>query len=540
MAFAGLVLCGQVGMARAEGEPSAERAAESGSIVGNPVLPPVPEGSTAIGTPSYGAEPLSVTIENTSTAVTDQDFTAALDRILRRPLVPRGDARSRQELSIRYDEAARELVVSCYRTGSGPVTRVLEAPEDPRSVPETAALLAENLCTVQVEAPVAKAPSAPPAPPASIAPPPAVPASTISAGPQPAKPPLEHEPAVASAFYPFATNFDRPNVRANFEFNLLYGRVGALDGIGLGLVHQIDEDATGFVLGGLLTRIEGRASGLLIAGLVNSVGSLEPGLSLTLGVNHASDRMQGGQVAFGLNVAGPVSGGQVAPLANVAQGKVEGFQVSAASNVAGDLEGAQVSLVNVAGDVSGAQVGLINLAHKVQGVQIGLVNVADDVEGAPIGLFSVSRTGGVHVDAWSSTTTYANLGLKFATRYTYSMIDIGYHREDSVDLFGGGLVIGARVPIDQQFAVMVDVGGDYLLGARICCYATRTDERIAHTRDRNHFRLRVLPTWQAHPHFAIFAGPAAAVRIPFALYSNLSGYDQNVEFLADFDLGIEL
>lgn len=515
----------------------------------------VPAGaeSAARGGPPAPADertPLSVLVTSSSASVPREAFLEALRRTLRRPLLESspGDA-SGEELSIRYDEQARELMVSCYDTGSGPVTRVIEAPSDPRAVPEAAALLAENLCAVDLAPPPSAPPPSvpPPSIPAAVAVPVAVAPAEPAAGPpsaapaEPApEPPVEHEVAVVGALYPFATNYRRPDVHANFEFNLIYGRVGGLEGIGLGTIHYVENDMSGLLAGGMFSVVGKRASGLLISGLATSVGSLDPGLSVSLLVNHAQKAAVGGQVSFGMNFAGSVDGAQFAGLGNVARGPLRGVQASFASNVADSVEGMQVALVNVAGDVAGMQLGLINVGARVRGTQVGLVNVSDDVEGVPFGLFNVSRSGGVHIDSWFSTTTHANLGVKFATRYTYTMLTFGYHREEDLDLFGGGLVVGWRIPVLPQVSVAVDVGGDYLLGTPLCCYDSRTEERIAHTKDRNHYRLRVLPTWQVQRHFALFAGPAAAMRVPFALYSDLDGYDQDVEFVPEFDVGFEL
>src|SRR5262245_55467357 len=79
-----------------------------------------PAGSTAAPAgaqaPAPSAAPLVVRVESASPVLGEADFLAALFRTLRRPLVsaggaaPSGDA----ELSIRYNAAQRELVVTCY------------------------------------------------------------------------------------------------------------------------------------------------------------------------------------------------------------------------------------------------------------------------------------------------------------------------------------------------------------------------------------------------------------------------------------------
>jgi hypothetical protein len=479
--------------------------------------------------------PLVVRIESISPVIGEAEFLAALFRTLRRPLVAAsgGASPGEAELSIRYDAPKNELVVTCYEKSRGAVTRVVEPPEDALAVPETAALLAENLCTAQVDAPL---PAPAPVPPVLVDP--------VAAPPPPAAappPPRPHAPVVAGVVYPLATNYEKPNVRTNFELNLVYGRIGELDGVGIGMVNAVEAHASGFVAALLGNRAGGRASGLHAAGAFNSAYRLDEGVMLALFLNHVNDEVRGGQGAMGLNLAGPVHGAQVAGFMNVSRGLVEGAQIALGGNVAREFQGFQAaSLVNVARDLDGVQLGLFNIAGRVRGAQIGLVNVADDVDGVPIGLVNVTRSGGVHVLAWGGYTTHANVGLKFSTRYTYSMFTVGYHRADEVNAFGPGFVFGVRVPASDDLSIAFDVGGDYLFGTRFCCYEDQTEERIAHTKDRSHFRLRLLPTWQVKPRFAIFAGGGVSLEVPFARYSNLEGYDQNVRLVPDFAAGIEL
>lgn len=471
------------------------------------------------------ATPLVVRIESSSPSVGSAEFLAALFRTLRRPLVasdaPSGSADA--ELSIRYDAAQRELVVTCYDRRRGSVTRVVEPPLEAAAVPETAALLAENLCTTQVEAPLEAATPLAPAP-APVVVPIFVPVAAPRA-PSPPPPPRPHRIATAGLFFPVATNYREPTVRTHLQFNLVYGQVGQLDGFSLGVVNAVEDSARGFNLALLANYAGGRASGLHGAGVLNSAKSLEDGAMLSLVVNHSSGAVRGGQGSFGMNFGGAVRGVQAAGLMNLASGSVEGGQLALVSNVARDLDGVQL--------------GLVNVARRVRGVQLGLVNVADDIDGVPIGLVNVRRSGGVRVLAWGGYTAHANLGLKFATRYTYSMLTFGYRREDDVNAFGPGFVFGVRVPVASDVSVAFDVGGDYLLGARLCCYESRTEERIAHTKDRNHYRLRILPTWQLKPRFALFAGGGVSAKVPFALYSDFRGYDQDVEVVPDFAAGLE-
>src|SRR5581483_3327234 len=165
-------------------------------------------------------------------------------------------------------------------------------------------------------------------------------------------------PVTASLFFPLASNWQAPHARTMLAVNVVYGRVGAVDGLQVGTVNQTD------------------------------------------------DRVTGAQLALLLNQTGAVSGLQVAP-------------------------------VNMAGDVRGMQLGLVNVARKVRGVQLGLINVADDMSGVPIGLISVSKDGGVHPTAWTSRTSLINVGVKFATRNTYTQFSGSGTAEDTLTTVAG-------------------------------------------------------------------------------------------------------
>jgi hypothetical protein len=153
------------------------------------------------------------------------------------------------------------------------------------------------------------------------------------------------------------------------------------------------------------------------------------------------------------------------------------------------------TLVNVAGDVHGMQAALVNVAGRVRGVQLGLVNVAEDVEGVPIGLISVTESGGVHPTFWSASRSVANAGLKFATRYTYTLLSVSARREAGADLFGPGLAIGVRVPLLPGYFES-DLGASYLFGGPICC----DSPRVTTADDLVVPRLRMLLGVELHHH----------------------------------------
>ena len=309
---------------------------------------------------------------------------------------------------------------------------------------------------------------------------------------------------MAGVFYPIATNAKKPDVLTNFELNLLYGRVGALDGVGIGMANAIDSDANGFVAGALVNRAGGRASGLHVAGLFNSADSLDQGVMLALLLNHTRAAVHGGQAAFGLNFAGPVHGAQAAGFMNISSGAVEGVELAFAGNVAREFQGLQAS-------------GLMNVAGDLDGVQLGLVNVADDVEGVPFGLVNVTRSGGVHALVWGGYTTHANVGLKFATRYTYTFLSFAIHRKDDHTQLGPGLGLGFSVPVvDKRLYFEPDLSAQHLFGDTECC-EKKFFGAIERRRDQSQFKVRAALRAQVAKHLSFFAGGGAVGSLRYPL-----------------------
>jgi len=177
--------------------------------------------------------------------------------------------------------------------------------------------------------------------------------------------------------------------------------------------------------------------------------------------------------------------------------------------------------VNVAGDVDGVQIGLINVARRVRGVSIGLINVADDIDGLPLAPFSVTRTGGVHPSAWSGTSGLGNVGVKLATRRTYTLFFGSYHRDYDLEFVGGGFALGASVELGAGFRSDLDVSGTYLVAP-----AKSLDLEL----DRGYHeqlvqpRLRLMVAFRVAQHFGAFVGVAALGQIRSELgWERISG-----------------
>ncbi len=328
-----------------------------------------------------------------------------------------------------------ELAVSFSDASGRTVSRIVEAPKTSEAAIAAATQLAANLAgneAAEILGP--PKPIVTPAVPAPRATPPRGPRVEIYAVWDP-----EYRPVVASLFAPLSTSPSR--VRTNFELNLLYGRVWVVDGAQLGVASVAASSVDGLQFGYLFAYTR-RLSGLQIGGATSL----------------ASRDVRGVQLASALNYARDVEGWQSSFLVNAASGDVKGVQTAAA---------------NVGGNFTGLQIGGVNVAKKVRGVQLGLINVSD--EGAvPIGLFNVSNDGGIHPMVWSSWRSYLNVGVKFATRHVYSILNASMHRFDETGVtksgtivpnnwfFGPGAFFGVQFPAGR-FRPFIDVGAVALL-----------------------------------------------------------------------------
>src|SRR5262249_53642128 len=123
-------------------------------------------------------------------------------------------------------------------------------------------------------------------------------------------------------------------------------------------------------------------------------------------------------------VRGPLRGAQVGTV-NYAGNAAAGAQVGVVNVAGDDGRGAQIGTVNVARQLAGAQIGVVNVAGHVKGLQLGVVHVADDIDGVPLGVLSFVRHGYNHLAVWGSDTSYSNVGVKFGSRYMYTLLGVG-------------------------------------------------------------------------------------------------------------------
>jgi hypothetical protein len=394
-------------------------------------------------------------------------------------------------VTVTFHPSRHELAVTWDGPKRGTVSRVVSAPKAIDDVVRDAAMLAGNLARDEAEELVAPPPL--PTPETETSPPPAEPLPLPAEEHVPATPPSRAEPrapkeqedATGGLFYPLATNFGRPWVRTHFDLSLFQSRIGQLDG---------------FQLGGLnvVARAQGRGTGdvngMQIAWLGNVVTGNVAGFQLASGVNVVSKGVEGWQTATLLNRAGD---------------DVSGLQLAMGLNSAGGtMNGLQLASINVAGDVRGAQIGAINVGRKVKGTMIGLVNVADDVDGVPIGLASVTKTGGVHPQAWASTATIGNLGLKLATKYTYTMPSAHYHHAYGRDFAGAGFTIGGHIPIAENLGPYVDTDLSFawLYAPQRSAQPLPSGAVDTYHEHLLQPRLRAIFGWRFAEHFGLFAG----------------------------------
>ena len=139
-------------------------------------------------------------------------------------------------------------------------------------------------------------------------------AATTPVEPLPEAVPPEHWIATVGVFYPFATHYGHAEVTSSFDLNLLYSRVGSIDGGQLGGVNVVGRDVGP----------PASMRGLQVGVLANVVAGDARGVQLSLGTN-------------------------------LTKGSVEGLQSALLFNRAGSVDGLQLSLVNVAGDLDGVR-----------------------------------------------------------------------------------------------------------------------------------------------------------------------------------------
>ncbi|WP_437324348.1 LA_2272 family surface repeat-containing protein [Sorangium sp. So ce381] len=276
-------------------------------------------------------------------------------------------------------------------------------------------------------------------------------------------------PVNLSLIFPLSTNATAPDLATHLDLALLLGRVGFVDGAQVGLFSWTSGDLRGLQLG-VASVVSGRAEGLQLAGGFALADAPLAGVQLAGLFGWASTTVAGAQIAGVANQTyADVDGLQAAGAVNVARGQVTGVQ-AAAVNI-GRVDGLQIGAINVSQEQRGLQIGIINVARKIDGLQIGVINVTDNLEGESLGLIPLPREGGIRLALWGSTGLHGNVGLKFSSRYAYTILSFGLHSEPRAPnadegraaqrepLYAVGLAMGSRLPLDvEDLSLSADVG----------------------------------------------------------------------------------
>ena len=195
----------------------------------------------------------------------------------------------------------------------------------------------------------------------------------------------------------------------------------------------------------------------LSAGGASLSESME-GVQISAGVNVVDGPGRGFQNSAGLNVARSFEGAQIVGGVNVAREHLEGLQLAAGLNaVGGPVDGAQIGTVNTSKDLKGIQLGVINVAAgRVKGIQFGVINVADDAD-ASVGVIGISRKHGVGLNVWTSDIAAVNLGARFHTRFTYTVLSVGLHPSGDTGHFMYGAGIGVHGRMSKAVSLDFDI-----------------------------------------------------------------------------------
>jgi len=337
-------------------------------------------------------------------------------------------------------------------------------------------------------------------------------------------------PVNAALVSPIATNFSRPNLWTSVDLAILLSRVGFVDGIQLGPVGWIRHNLRGVQIGAV-SAVGGTVRGWQLGA---GFSWADKGLSgvQTAGVINWAPRVRGLQLAGVANqVTGRLDGIQGAGLFNVLRGEdLEGIQFAGGINI-GRVDGLQIAPINVSQRSKGLQIGVINVAAKIDGLQIGVINITRDLEGESLGILPLPREGGIHLSVWGSNTLFGNVGIKFASRFAYTIWSFGVGREERdvgspQTVLAPGLTMGAAFPIGDDG---VKLAGD--LGA----YRRFREELTLDGHDEL-FKLRAVLSYALAPRMAPFIGAGGHL----SLRDDPIDHQTEGSFGPEIFLGVEL
>lgn len=235
--------------------------------------------------------------------------------------------------------------------------------------------------------------------------------------------------------------------------------------LSLNIIGGLNHSVSGVEAAGVFNLDTADVTGWQYAGVFNMVGGA----------------VRGVQAAGAVNVtAGMVTGVQAAGAVNIASGGVKGMQAGVVNIAGGTTDGGQFGVTNVAGVFTGAQAGVVNIASDARGLQLGVVNIAKSGDGHAIGLLNFIGNGYNRVEGWVSDTSMANVGIKFGSKWMYTIAAVGVSTEPNqrnmtASLGWGGHITAGRwfVDIDALSGVAIEEAGrmerrvDLLSKARI-------------------------------------------------------------------------
>ena len=350
---------------------------------------------------------------------------------------------------------------------------------------------------------------------------PSAPAATVAAGPS--TPELRHVPFTLGIL-PIPGDGPPERVSKDVALALLADRAAEIHVLQLSLgINWVDERMTGLQLTDGVNIVLGPMRGAQMSAVGNYARGDAHGLQMASGANVAVAELHGAQLAAGVNYAGGfLVGTQLAAGANIAMAGARGVQAAAGVNwanadfrglqmaagfngVRGQMDGAQLGIVNYASTVKGSQVGIVNLAGRSSGLQLGLVNIMDEDDGVPIGLFNYARKNGIlHVDVVGNETTPTNLALKIGGHRVYNTFTIGARPGRTGNRFSTGLGLGVHTDIDVPALSFLDVD----VGASSFTHDFQQQDGLLILST-----ARLVGGWRLARHFTLLAGPTLNVLV---------------------------
>jgi hypothetical protein len=463
------------------------------------------EPSAARAATGEGSGAVVVIVEEGGAGLTPADVRSIVaDKLGVAVLAPNDPAakEARGVLTITFMRAEKQIIVS-FRSREGTETsQVAILPGDPAAASASIASLVDALTGAkklaeEPAAPAAEPPKKKPAKPRAMAP--SNPFVTPDEPPPPPLSSLPYFPVNLSLLYPLSTNPGRPNLRTNIDIAIMASRVGAVEGF----------------QGGVLTYSEYEVRGLQTS--VAAISGKTTGLQLGVAFAFADGEFNGAQVGgifgwSGEDISGVQIGGvasqsfkdvrglQLSGGASITRGEVHGVQAAGLVNI-GRVHGLQIGIINVSAEVKGLQLGIFNVARRMDGFQLGLVNITDSLNGESLGLANLLRPGAIHLSVWGSNSLNGNIGLKFASKYAYSLLSFAITAEEKQAVMGAGLTLGLRwaKPLSlEDFALSGDIGGYRLF--RPGNGLKGRDELI---------KLRTFISYKLAERLALFAGAGA-------------------------------